>query len=92
MNVVIYFVCHTNHSFVLFVCSVFRSDESRSARALAYGARLGNVATGGVGGGSGTGVESSRHRNIFRGSMDGQPGTGNMDEDEKAATDVSSDL
>ncbi|ORZ08930.1 exocyst complex component Sec3-domain-containing protein [Absidia repens] len=71
---------------------LFRSDESRSARALAYGAKLGNVATGGVGGSSGTGLESSRHRNLFRGSTDGQSGAGTMDEDEKAATDAFSQL
>lgn len=72
---------------------VFRSDESRSARALAYGAKLGNVATGGnVGGGgsssSSAGAESGRHK-MLRGSLDGHSAGGNMDEDEKAAADVS---
>jgi hypothetical protein len=89
LYIYIYFYLSYSSFTLFFVYSVFRSDESRSARALAYGAKLGNVATGGVSGGSGTGVESSRHRNLFRGSMDGQPGAGSMDEDEKAATDVS---
>lgn len=54
---------------------------------MAYGAKLGNVATGGNVGGAG--MESGRHRNMLRGSLDGQPGGGNMDEDEKAAADAS---
>ncbi|KAI8332221.1 exocyst complex component Sec3-domain-containing protein [Chlamydoabsidia padenii] len=71
---------------------LFRSDESRSARALAYGAKLSNVATGGNVGGGSTGVESGRHRNMLRGSLDGQSGGGNMDEDEKAAADAFAQL
>jgi hypothetical protein len=80
--------------FSLSLSLVFRSDESRSARALAYGAKLGNVATGGnVGGGGGggggsAGIESGRHK-MLRGSLDGHSAGGNMDEDEKAAADVS---
>ncbi|KAI8097568.1 exocyst complex component Sec3-domain-containing protein [Halteromyces radiatus] len=72
---------------------LFRNDESRSARALAYGAKLGNVATGGsVGSGGNIGGDSSRHRNVIRGSLDGQSSVGNMDEDEKAASDAFSHL
>ncbi|ORZ26054.1 exocyst complex component Sec3-domain-containing protein [Absidia repens] len=68
----------------------FRSDESRSARALAYGAKLGNVATGG--GGGGTNVETARHKNTVRGSFDSQHSSGSMDDDEKAAADAFSQL
>ncbi|CAO3581957.1 unnamed protein product [Absidia cylindrospora] len=70
----------------------FRSDESRSARALAYGAKLGNVATGGSGGGGGTNIETTRHKNILRGSFDSQRSSGSMDDDEKAAADAFSQL
>ncbi|KAI9302709.1 exocyst complex component Sec3-domain-containing protein [Cunninghamella echinulata] len=69
---------------------IFRSDESRSARALAYGAKLGTVATGGSN--SGMSNDSSRYKGMLRNSVDGHGGRSSMDEDEKATSEAFSQL